>query len=169
MRRTTSKRFLVGSALILVIWIVSPASSSPSPQSAPDIAPADRESAPAGLIEMNEQVERLSRRLAPDVASPSPARNPFLFGRTTSVDLPTVSASAVVPVDIRPVAPRLVAILTDTNDAAAARSVVLSEGDAVEILKTGDRFGTFTIGAIDDERVELVESGSGAAVTLSLR
>jgi hypothetical protein len=74
-----------------------------------------------------------------------------------------------VPVDIRPVAPRLVAILTDTNDAAAARSVVLSEGDAVEILKTGDRFGTFTIGAIDDERVELVESGSGAAVTLSLR
>jgi outer membrane murein-binding lipoprotein Lpp len=126
------------------------------------------------VTQMNAQVEKLRKRLAPPPAYPAPTRDPFRYGKPIEPARPKpaapVAPALVVPAEPpAPVLPRLVAITSNVVDGATVRSAVLAVGDDVHVFKVGDVVSPFEIHSIALDVVELIDSSTGATFKISLQ
>lgn len=159
---------LAGGVVLLVSWIAAPAAPSPVATAAIDEDKLDQ-AAPV-VAEVNAQVERLREKLATPPAYPSPARNPFRFGRRVEPrSVPAARTPEPPPPVIAPSLPLLVAITATPVDGRTVRTAVLRVGDDVRIVKDGDSVGPFLVRAIREDAVELVDAATAQPYRLTLR
>jgi hypothetical protein len=130
-----------------------------------------QQAAAADQVEqVNAEVERLRKRLEAQPAYPAPARDPFRFG--ARAEQKPAAASAVAPAAPEPpklVLPQLIAITTSVDAGVSSRNAVLAFGDNVQVVKPGETFGAFVVRSVGADGVELIESVTGRAATVSLR
>jgi hypothetical protein len=121
--------------------------------------------------QVNAEVERLRKRLEAQPVYPAPARDPFRFGARAAEQKPA-AVSAVAPAAPEPprlVLPQLIAITTSVDAGVSSRNAVLAFGDNVQVVKPGETFGAFVVRSVGADEVELIESATGRAATVSLR
>ena len=165
MSRLSSAVLLFGGAVLLMTWIVSPASSAPQTPAPPPAAPA---TAPGPLAAPVEPV----RLPDPDAPAPEyrvPVRDPFSF---SSRERPRRAASVVDrPVEPpAPLLPSLVAIVTDARPEGAVHRAALSDASgAVRIVGAGDTYGSFTVARIGGGSLALIDASTGLTYQLALR
>ena len=163
-------------AVVLSTQILAPAAPTPA-MPALRIADlrADLDQTAPIVDEMNAQVDKLRKRLAAPPAFPAPTRDPFRFGsaREPSRSKPTAPpapiAPALPPAPPVPTLPRLVAITSSVVDGATVRTAVLSAGDDLRMMKTGDVVSHLVIRSISADLVELADPVSGAVFRISLQ
>lgn len=164
-------------ATFLATRLISPAASAPV-QTTPASETGDAVKADAaktqempGLAEVNAELARLQGRLDAPVAPPPAGRNPFDFGdrpERRRLAPPVAIAQPVFDTAPLAVAPKLVAILSDTVDGRVVRTAVFSVNDDVQFMASGDDVTGFRVDAIDGESVSVTERSSGRTLTLSL-
>lgn len=124
-----------------------------------------------GLAEVDAEIARLLGRLDVPVARPPAGRSPFDFGsqpeRRGLEPARIVAPPAVAPTPLV-IAPKLVAILSETHDGQVVRTAVFSVNDDVEFTVSGEDVAEFHVDAVGSETVVLVERASGRIVALSL-
>jgi hypothetical protein len=170
------KRFaaivLFAAAVILSTHVLAPAAPPPARPavSAADLALVDQAAPMIDLV--NTQVDRLRERLAAPPVYPAPTRDPFRFGTREAPSRPKPAAPVASAVELfvppPPVLPRLVAIAATAGEGGVVRTAVLTVGDDVQILKSGDSVLKFVIKSIGADVVELVDSATGATFRLLL-
>jgi hypothetical protein len=167
MARATSALLLVAGAALLVMWVVSPATSAPPPYATVPETPLDR-AAPV-LADINAQAARLRERLDRAAPYPPPTRNPFTFAE------PASRHPAVVEPEPEPepeaTALHLVAILSgDASGTPGRRAVFALSDDAdVRFVTKGDVVGAFVVSDVQADGVVLTDRRSGSVVHLALR
>jgi hypothetical protein len=167
MPRVASTLLLAGGAIVLMAWVVRPASSLPQPsESAPSVdAPVANT-----LSTITAEADALHDRLDARPPYRAPTRDPFTYGA-----MPASSArSTLVPTPARdtvssvPLPPSLVAILVNDTSHGPTRRAVFSIGDDVAIHGVGDVVGRWRVMAIDVDRVTMADA-SGRSVDVRLR
>lgn len=129
----------------------------------------------APLVEqVDAEVARLRERLATRPSYPPPSRDPFRFGARPVPPGSTPAAAIAAPIAEapRPPVPQLIAISTTPgaiDGGVSIRTAVLGIGDNVQVVKAGDTFMAFLVKTVGVDAVELVESATGRATTVSLR
>ena len=164
--------------LVLAARLQSPAESawSVAPLSADDSERAEQTTQAITPVarQVDQDAERLRQRLAEQSRFVAPARNPFRFsgpaapppangaGRVaTDFVAATIVPRAPEPPPI--LVPTLVALTEDVGpDGAVVRTAVLSMGDDMAIVKTGQTFSRFQVQSISATTVELVDVTSPA-------
>src|SRR5690606_6304352 len=141
MARLTSLLLLGAGALVLVTWLVAPASSQPPP-----VPPPAAAAVPAfpDLDSIVTSLERLSRHDAADVDGTVMTRDPFQFASASTepsaAERASVDAARLLGPDVSPVAwPRLVAILSSGPAEATVRRAVFE--DARQLVRIVDEGG----------------------------
>jgi hypothetical protein len=156
---------LFGAAVLIVIWIVSPASSSP--QTPPPHPSSMAPKVPAAGAEVASV--RLPEPAAPPAEYAVPVRDPFAFDVRPRAPRAAAAAPSEPLSPARPVLPSLVAILTDATPSGAAHRAALADGDRVRIVAAGDVFGAFRVSEILSNTLSLVDANTGETYRLSLR
>jgi hypothetical protein len=173
MRRVTSGLLFLVGALLVVTWVVAPASSAPPQVAVTAPSPPPPPFSPE-LDAINREVDRLRQRLASPVPDLAPARDPFQFVE------PRVSAEREAersePLVIEPVVatfttwPTLVAILSSGSDAQPELRAVFEDGSQlVHIRSVGDTIDEVTVTAVASDVVELTHVPSGITTLVTLR
>ena len=171
MARATSLILLICGSLLLVTWLVSPASSAPQ-TSAPQVV--DLGPLPAELADVNAQLDRLKTRLDRTVDVPVPSRDPFHFAARRSVDRPAPVATPSMPVEmmappvLTPSWPTLVAILTAPDD-GSLQAALSDRDETMYVVSVGGVAGAFTVTEIAPEAITVTDPTSGQSTRLSLR
>jgi hypothetical protein len=167
MPRVASTLLLAGGAIVLMAWVVRPASSLPQPsESAPSVdAPVANT-----LSTITAEADALHDRLDARPPYRAPMRDPFTYGArpassARSTLVPTRERHAVASV---PAPPSLVAILVNDTPQGASRQAVFAIGDDVAIRGVGDAVGSWHVTAIDVDRVTMADA-SGRSVDVRLR
>ena len=165
MQRLTSALVLLGGAVLLLVWQVSPATSSP--KAAPSALLTSLEQTGPVVSEVNMQVDQLRGRLQQVKPYPEPSRDPFNFG-TRAVRKPASPppAPAAIEMPAAPVLPELVAII---GDAKRERRAVLSAGDDVRFVKVGEATGVFVVQSLTADAMVVVDQTTGKSYTVTLR
>jgi outer membrane murein-binding lipoprotein Lpp len=158
-------------AVLLSTHILAPAAPpKPLPEvNAAELAAIDQTQ--SMVDEVNAQVDRLRERLAPPPGYPAPTRDPFRFGKTIEPAPPKPAPAppvAPAPAAAAPALPRLVAIVSDTTDAGSIRTAVLSVGEDIQIVKTGDSLSKLVVQSIGVDAIELADPVSGATFRILL-
>lgn len=170
MARATSVVLLASGVLLLLTWLVSPASSAPQVNRVAVVPDTGVAALPSELLDVNREVDRLRARLDRDVGYPEPARDPFHFGSRARVEHTAPMATSdttAEPAVIEPSWPTLVAILA--SDSGGPLQAALSDAaDGVQILEAGATIGTFTVTDVTADAVALADPVSGQSVRLSL-
>lgn len=180
----------LGCVVLLATWVQAPAAPARE-DVAPswgDVAAAEQtaQSTVPVARQIDEEAERLRQHLAAQVPFILPARNPFRFNVTAS-EKPMPKGSepfSTVPVEkgsdplvLNPPAPPaiavplLVGVTEDTADGVVSRTVVLSMGDDMAIVKIGQPFARFIVQSISATSVELVDvtSPTRLVTTINIR
>jgi len=164
MQRLTSALVLLGGAVLLLIWQVSPATSAP--KAAPSALSTSLEQTGPVVSEVNTQVDQLRGRLQQVKPYPEPTRDPFNFG-TRAVPKPAAPPRPpAIEVPAPPVLPELVAIV---GDAKTERRAVLSAGDDVRFVKVGEATGVFVVQSLSADTMVVVDQTTGKSYTVILR
>ena len=163
----------VSGATVLAGWL---ASSSPPPVPGSSV-PAARAQAAAttGSADIVEQADRLHARVAREVQSPVPERNPFRFAdprpqATTRATAPDGDVAAG-PEQLAPVPPpiALAGIAEDEIDGRLVRTAVLSVPGDVLLVREGEAvLGRYRVVRIESEAVELLDLPAGTTERLAL-
>lgn len=157
-------------AVLLSTHILAPAAPpKPLPEiNAAELAAIDQTQ--SMVDEVNAQVDRLRERLSAPPGYPAPTRDPFRFGKTVepAPPKPAPAPPPVAPAPAAPALPRLVAIVSDTTDAGSIRTAVLSVGEDVQIVKTGDSVSKLVVQSIGSDAIELADPVSGATFRILL-
>lgn len=170
MARLTSLILLGAGALVLVTWLVAPATSSPQvPRVATPTPPPD-------LVQINQELDRLQSRLAPP-ARPVIVRDPFQFAASSrSSDAAPGRAvdndddTQAVPPQPAVSWPRLVAILTSGAEPARdVRAVFEDRHGIIQILNAGDTIDDVRVDRITAEDVLLATMTGDQTTRLALR
>lgn len=121
--------------------------------------------------------ETLRLKLQRTEAAPVARRNPFVFGSRARAGDAT-SAAAVADVDRPadpPAAPLIAAppytlsgIAANATAGGPVRTAILSDGRTVHLVKAGESIGGYSVAAVDDDAVTLVDA-SGGRFVISLR
>lgn len=175
MERITSARVALGGVALVATWLASPSPIAPEPMRTPTDAspnvvarPVGQSAASAAAIEQSAQsIETLHDPSPQSPVYQTPARDPFSFGR-----VPETAPSITPPPTVAPIAPialpQLVAILTNKVGDDIVRTVALSAGDDVQVVSVGQSIGAFTVVAIADDEVTIVERSSGGTFHIAL-
>jgi hypothetical protein len=170
MQKIASTLLLLGGAVLLVTWFVSPAASVQKQSSVTSPTPIDRVG--PVLAEVDAEVARLRDRLPSPESYPPPSRDPFNFGRLPEVPnaRPAIvePAPALVVAPPTPALPSLVAIVSDIVDGADVRSAAISQDDEVQIVKVGDVVGALVVRGITADALQLVDEKTGASFRITL-
>jgi hypothetical protein len=161
---------LLGGAVLLTTYISAPAAPTPEPARVMPAAIDAIEVAAREAASATQEAARLRARLAVVPEKPVTQRDPFNFGaeprvtrRAMVVPEPEPAPEVVAP---PPIAwPKLVALLTDKGHITA----VLGVGDSVEMLKTGETAGGFTVREITATSIEVVHVATSVVTRLTLR
>lgn len=170
MTRLVSVLSLFAGASLLVVWLATPATSAPPQHPLPAVTPMDQ--VLPIVADVNAQVDRLRERLSDRAPYPPPSRDPFRFVAPTR-PAPTPSPIMATPIPLlpdAPLAPRLVAILTNNDvTGTATRGAVLADlDDDVQFVAAGDAIGGFIVAEVLDDAVVLKDARSGVSVRLTL-
>lgn len=172
MQRLTTA-VVLGAGVLMTTWVSAPAAPTAPPILVSDAEMATIEATAPAADALDQEVARLRGQLAISPQQPEPRRDPFSFGRRLPAPAPTVAA-AVEPVELpeqaEPVAPELLwptlaAVMADDAGATA----VLAWGDAIDFVKTGERFHDFRVTSVTSRTVELHHAASNSTKTISLR
>jgi hypothetical protein len=119
--------------------------------------------------------ETLRLKLQRSDTVPSLRRNPFVFGTRAPVNSPLTPAAAVDQPAEPPPAPAIATppyslsgIATSAAPEGDVKTAVLSDGRTVHLVKTGEQLGGYTVAAVDDDAVTLLDA-SGARFVIRLR
>jgi hypothetical protein len=170
---------LIGAASLTTGWLLASLLAPPvaKVQTLPDRRAAARQATPVDESPTAFS-EQLHLRLQHAPTAPTPRRNPFAFGarsreRTASpaaartVEAPIADAPTVTG----PVRPRFslsgIAIANST-DGGEVRTGILSDGQTVHLVKSGDSIGGYTVVDVSESTVTLSDA-SGARFVLNLR
>jgi hypothetical protein len=156
MKRTAAWALVLASASLFVERLVPPASSAPEPRAVAAETPDQTQPAVAAV---DREVERLRDRLDTVPEIPAPKRDPFTFGRTperprSSVPTPEMLAPDIPP---QPALPRLVAILSATENGAPERTAVIALGDDVQFKRAGDEIGAYVVQSVGADELVLID------------
>jgi hypothetical protein len=167
----------VSGATVVAGWLVSaPPSNVPSGVQAPR-QPARSAPAADAASDIERQATRLAARLGAERAFAVPARDPFRFApRRAAVAaaarvLATADAPPPPPVPVAAPAPAvsLSGIAEDQIEGRASRTVVLSTPSGVLLAREGEEIlGSYRVGRIESDAVELVPLGDAAPRRLTL-
>lgn len=167
MARLTSLLLLGAGALVLVTWLVAPASSAP-PQAATAPVPAMPE-----IDRINHELDRLHARVAPQ-PGPRVVRDPFQYESQTitpSADSDADDTDAESSVRRPAVSwPRLVAILSSGNAIAPEHRAVFEDANGIiQILNAGEIMGGVRVDRITTDEVFVTATSVDEATSLSVR
>ena len=166
--------------LLLATWVQAPAAPAReiAAPSASDVAGADQtaQSVTPVARQIDEEAARLRQHLAAEVPFTSPARDPFRFKGPEPVAMKSVEKGSD-PVVLKtpaspPIAmPLLIGVTEDASAGAVTRTAILSMGDDMAIVKTGQVFSRFIVRSIGALSVELVDVTSPArtVITITIR
>ena len=172
---------MVSGATVLATWLASaPMPSTPVTQStanAPVHAQAVRQdAAPAQIVDLGPEAERLARRVEEIASFAAPARDLFRFRAappTAKVEAPVAPAVSAAPIAVAPPAPPpfvLTGIAEDWQGDVLVRTAIVSGPGELWLVKAGDLVdGRFQVTAVEADAVEIVRADTGAAVRLSFR
>lgn len=169
---------LIGAISLTAGWLVGTSTSS-SRQDAPVVGqrsvprPLGR---PANVAPLTRQLrERLDSQ---PVRTPSPGRNPFVFGaRQPSAPSRHREGAAATPAEAPPPAPfpieppppqfRLSGIASSQQDGVAVLTAIVNDNGTLAFVKTGDKLSNgFSVVRVDETAVVIVDA---AGVTQTLR
>jgi hypothetical protein len=148
---------LVGAVCVTIGWLLASTLSPPvaNLQSLP--ARQAAVTPPAEEIAFTEQLQ-LRMRQAP--AAPTPRRNPFAFGQRApqeqavrSWEAASVSEPAAPVLPPAPVGPAL--LLAGIGISGDVRTAILTDGQAVHVVKVGDRVGGYEVVEVTDDSATL--------------
>lgn len=172
---------MVSGATVLATWLAStPMPLAPMTQSAanaPARAQAARqEAAPAQVVDLGPEAERLARRVEDMASFAVPSRDLFRFrtaAPSAKVEIPVAPAVSVAPIALAPPAPPpfvLTGIAEDRQGDVLVRTAIVSGPTDLWLVKAGDIVdGRFQVTAVEADAVEIVRADTGAAVRLSFR
>lgn len=169
MRRLTSALLAVLGALLVVSWVV--ASGTPPQPSGPAVAAPNPPPAPPELDVINREIARLGARLEAPASDVTPIRDPFQFA---SAATPSSLTSAVPPPDapglvmpatppeLRVRWPRLVAIVSDGDEAAPTLRAVFEDArQIVQLRSAGETLDEVTVDHVAPGTVTLTHAPTG--------
>ena len=172
---------MVSGATVLATWLASaPMPSTPVTQStanAPVRAQAVRQdAAPAQIVDLGPEAERLARRVEEVVSFAAPARDLFRFRASppaAKAEVPVAPAVSAAPIAVAPPAPPpfvLTGIAEDRQGDVLVRTAIVSGPVDLWLVKAGDIVdGRFQVITVEADAVEVVLADTGAAVRLSFR
>ena len=139
--------------------------------------PVSRSTA-AAQVQAAEDIEelavRLRARVRAEVAFREPARNPFRFSARRPV--PAAAVAGVVPEVVAAPAPpqlpllSLIGIAADDVDGATERTAIISTGQSVLLVRSGDAVGPgYTVAKVEEDAVELTSTADGTIRRLMFR
>jgi hypothetical protein len=161
MLRIASLTLVIG-AVLLLTWVLRPASARPHQG---DAVAAPQAPLMKPLADVAEDIARLKKRMPTPAPYSKPARDPFRFGHAADESAPP-PAPVVAPAP--PPLPRLVAILSDTVNGAVVRRAAIGVEKAVRIVSVGEMVGALRVSAITADGVDLVDV-AGATFRVPLR
>lgn len=163
----------------LATWLVS---SPPvvAPEAGRVAAPTRAEAAATQSVvsqmqELNEEAERLARRLVETDEFSAPDRDPFRFRPApapVAVAPPPapVAAAAVTPAPVQPPPFTLSGIAEDRQGDVVVRTAVVTGSGDLWLVKAGEKIeGQFSVTAVDADAVELIRADTGTTLRLTLR
>lgn len=160
-------------AVLVSTYILAPAAAPPHLPVVPASDLAAIAQAKPIVDAVDAQVDRLRERLTNPPAYPPPIRDPFRFGARAEPSRPKAATPALteraVVVPPQPALPKLVAIATSVIDGVLVRTAVLSVGDDLQMVKTGETYQNFSIRSVGIDGVEIVEPESGKTFKISLQ
>ena len=164
---------LIGAVCVTVGWLL--ASILTPPVARVQTLP-ERQPRPAAPAQDTGFTEQLHFRLQNPPQPPAPGRNPFRFGQRAraAVATATGAAPATAVSDVPAAAPvTLVATgptmaLSGIAVTGSTRTAILAEGQAVHLVKIGDKVRGYEIIEVTDDSVTLADA-SGARFVLRLR
>ena len=173
-----SKPVALGAAGCLTIgWLAASLLSPPVAQLQTRQAPR----APRGSVKEPPPVaftETLRLKLQRNDTAPSVRRNPFVFGTRAQANSPVATPAGAAAVDQPadpPPAPAIVTppyslsgVATSAGPDGDVKTAVLSDGRTVHLVKAGENLGGYTVAAVDDDAVTLLDA-SGARFVIRLR
>lgn len=170
MARLTSLLLLGAGALLLVTWLVAPATSSPQATvPSPPFSPLPE------LIAINSELDRLETRLAAP-AAPGVTRDPFQFASSPHAVSANERRDSVAPnaqpTAVRPAVtwPRLVAILSSGTEANPVRRAVFEDANALlQIRSVGEAIDDARVDRITDDAVIVTSLSAEQTTSLSIR
>lgn len=166
--------------LLLATWVQAPAAPARdvAAPSAADVSSADQTAQSVAPVarQIDEEAARLRQRLAAAVPFTAPARDPFRFNKKGSEPFSTKSVEkgsdpVVLKTPVAPpiVVPVLVGITEDAAGGVVTRTAILSMGDDMAIVKTGQAFSRFIVQSIGALSVELVDVTSPNRTVSTIR
>jgi len=127
------------------------------------------------MQELNEEAERLARRLSDVEAYRAPARDPFRFKPLPAPPVATsvaasVPAAAEAPLSAPPPPFTLSGIAEDRLGDVIVRTAIVAGSGELWLVKAGETVdGKFEVTAVDADAVELIRADTGTAIRLSFR
>lgn len=128
------------------------------------------------MQELNDEAERLGRRLAGVETFAEPERDPFRFVRASAPPAPApvpvsvAPAAAVTPPPVLPPPFALSGIAEDRQGDVVVRTAVVTGSGELWLVKAGEKVeGKFEVTAVDADAVELIRADTGTTVRLTFR
>ena len=164
---------LLGAFCLTTGWLL--ASMLAPPVARVQVLPERATVRPPGDAETRTpSVEQLHLRLRQTPQPPTPRRNPFEFGTRQRVSGTATQAYVAPPVQL-PVAPPVVGpmfslsgIGVSATPAGVVYTAVLSDGNTVHLVKTGDTIGGYTAIDVTESSLTLADS-AGSRYLLRLK
>lgn len=170
---------LIGAISLAAGWLVGTSTSS-SRQDAPAARERSGPRPLGGAATVAPLTRQLRERLdAQPVRTPSPGRNPFVFGarqpaaaargRETSVAAPEMTAPAPAPFPSEPPPPqfRLSGIASSQQDGTTVLTAIVNDNGTLAFVKTGDKLSNgYSVVRVDDTAIVIVDA---AGITQTLR
>ncbi len=167
-----SSALVSGVGLIAMYFV-----TTPKPPAEP--RPISR-SAAAAQVQATGEIQELSVRLQARVRAESafrePARNPFRFSaRAAAPAVPTATGETAPDVVAAPAPPQvpmlsLIGIAADDVDGATQYTAIISTGQTVLLVRTGDAIGAgYTVAKVEEGAVELTATADGTIRRLTFR
>jgi hypothetical protein len=172
--------------LLLATWVQAPAAPARdiAEPSAVDIADADQAAQAVAPVarQIDDEAARLRQHLAERLPFTPPARDPFRFRADTkrtgsepfsskSVEKGSDPVGLKTPASPPIAVPVLIGVTEDMAAGVVTRTAILSMGDDMAMVKTGQAFSRFIVRSIGALSVELVDvtSPNRAVSTISIR
>ena len=149
---------LVGAVCVTIGWLF--ASTLSPPVATLQTLPA-RQPAAFPAAEDVAFTEHLQLRLRQAPAPPTPRRNPFVFGQRFDPEHPNRSSDALAAPDAVEAAPAAMVpvgpsfSLAGIGISGETRTAILTDGQAVHVLRLGDRVNGYEIVEITDDSATL--------------
>ncbi len=125
------------------------------------------------MQELNDEAERLARRLSEVEEFSAPARDPFRFARAAAPALPApapapAAPTIAAPLPVPPPPFALSGIAEDRQGEVVVRTAVITGSGDLWLVRAGEKVeGKFEVTAVDADAVELIRADTGTTVRLT--